>query len=346
MIRSAFIMMIAAGGVSLAQTLQPLCVGNFSGSPPPVFINCSLERGGPTSGVSARPMGDGKSVYIMEYNIDRNAQGGDGHREQGLGKIIELLSGNITSAGLPSPDILVLSEVARGCKPWGGVNVSGAEVIAKALGMAYWAYGVEYVDLDWSASQGSECTIGNALVSKYPITHADQLRFATQCCRYGGRAGGRMAVIGDITVTPEAVPLRIASAHLESGKSIDDLVQAEAVRAAQGKELGVGVWQTPSGVPWRRVNLVAGDLNSPLLEADPTIIALETFLFKDAHRHLPIRERETVTDGAVGGVLGNCDYILSTNDTALQGAGICEDPSCRGWSDHVPIYARVDLPRA
>lgn len=71
--------------------------------------------------------------------------------------------------------MLILSEVARDCPEYG--YVSGAQVLAMELGMAY-AYSVEYLSTDSNLiADGYECTIGNAILSNRPLTKVMEKRF-------------------------------------------------------------------------------------------------------------------------------------------------------------------------
>lgn len=165
-------------------SLSPLCP-----LPPyddDVHLNCETENGDFSSLQNSIDL---KNIFkedepielnIIEYNIDRNGYGGDGTNESGLDPIISLLQ---NSNLIPIPDIITLSEVGRGCESYGGQNISGALEIAKAFGF-YYTYAVEYVVVSES-DDVNECSIGNALLSRYPIQNIQQLRFETQCCRYG-----------------------------------------------------------------------------------------------------------------------------------------------------------------
>jgi hypothetical protein len=71
--------------------------------------------------------------------------------------IVNLLS---DSAVLPNFDVLLLSEVARGCDSWAGGS-NGAAVIADHFeGLTnekyYYAYSVEYVEVGSSSEGGGE----------------------------------------------------------------------------------------------------------------------------------------------------------------------------------------------
>ena len=65
-------------------------------------------------------------------------------------------------------DVLLLSEVARGCSD--GLN--GAEEIAKALQMDF-AYAVAFYEFGGTSP---ECTTGNAVLSRFQLTDFQQLQ--------------------------------------------------------------------------------------------------------------------------------------------------------------------------
>lgn len=102
-----------------------------------------------------------------------------------------------SKAPLEDSDVIILTEIARDCKRFGNY-MDGADVIAKALDMSY-SYVVEYTELEENETE-HQCTIGNAVLSKYPIKNSAQLRFKSQCCKYGGRWGGRIAVISEVSL--------------------------------------------------------------------------------------------------------------------------------------------------
>jgi len=175
--------------------VHPLCTPPLPDADD-VYIDCEIETN--DSGSSAEVPPYTGTLNVVEYNIDRNGSGGDGSRESGLSPILALLS---DVSLLPSFDILVLSEVSRGCDNW-AEGANGAEAIQEHFESVYgapyhYAYTVEYINVDSPSSIG-ECSIGNAIVSRYPLSNVDQLTYGKQCCRYGGRWGGRSAVKAEV----------------------------------------------------------------------------------------------------------------------------------------------------
>ena len=315
-------------GVLLCKTkaLAPLCP-----LPPypedDIHLSCSTESGS----FSTIPHYNTPSeLYIVEYNIDRNGYGGDGDNESGLDAIIKLLSNPLL---IHSADILILSEVARGCEGYGGINLSGAEEIAKSLNLNF-VYAVEYVVISESNAT-AECSIGNALLSKYPIANVQQLRFQSQCCRYPDRYGGRIDLIGDITLSSKpgssSVPdilCHVHSAHLESGQANAKMViESIIVRGIQAAEMTNVTWTDNLPI------IIAGDLNSPGPNYDPTILRLKKDGFTNSMENYTIPARPLI----------QYDYIFSS-PSILSEAGYCRKPECQGISDHVPFWAKYVFP--
>lgn len=134
--------------LSLAES-GALCVPPVDGEQD-IYLNCSIDTGEPSPVDRIDPLPASTVRYgeeesnqnknqftVAEYNIDRNGYGGDGSHEEGINALISLLH---DTSVIPEFDVLLLSEVGRGCDAYGGVN--GAEEIAKSFGM-YWAYSVE-----------------------------------------------------------------------------------------------------------------------------------------------------------------------------------------------------------
>lgn len=304
-------------GLQHAIALSPLCP-----LPPyddDVHLNCITEFG---SYAPPNPKAS-NSLTFLEYNIDRNGLGGDGSNEQGLGAIVNLLQNRSV---IPDFDVLVLSEVARGCQSWGGINFSGADYLAKQLLMNYY-YAVEYVTVSQSTDI-NECSIGNALLSKFPIKNIQQLRYKNQCCRYPDRYGGRIDLIGDIYVSNK-VAAHVHSCHLESGTfNPQDIINSIVIREEQADESANVTWS--DNAP----RLIIGDLNSPGSNTDPTILKLEQDGFTNS------MENYTVVGGGLE--LIQYDYLFSS-PSVLFNAGYCSDPACDGVSDHVPYFATMSL---
>jgi len=227
--------------------------------------------------------------------------------------------------------------VARGCESYGGINLSGAQEIAESLNLNF-VYAVEYIVISESNTT-DECTIGNALLSKFPIANVQQLRFQSQCCRYPDRYGGRIDLIGDITLSSKpgsssSVPdtlLHVHSTHLESGQSNAKMViESILVREKQAAEMTNITWATDDmSLPI----IIAGDLNSPGPKIDPTILRLKKDGFTDSMENYTIPARPLI----------QYDYLFSS-PPVLSNAGYCRKPECQGISDHVPFWATYVFP--
>ena len=92
-------------------------------------------------------------------------------------------------------------------------------------------------------SEIGECSIGNAIVSRYPLVNSEWQVFESQCCRYGGRYGGRSAVKSEVVVPSltekgKGRQFNLVSAHLESGQGdFFSVVEAKVVRGMQATEM-------------------------------------------------------------------------------------------------------------
>jgi endonuclease/exonuclease/phosphatase family metal-dependent hydrolase len=307
------------GLLGYVSALPPLC------PPPPydddVHLSCAVEHG---SYATTSQNIDMSLINIVEYNIDRNGFGGDGSKESGLDSIIDLLT---NQSLVPFAHMFVMSEVARGCKNYGGVDFSGAREIAESMSLNYY-YAVEYVDIDQSTAE-DECSMGNAILSRFEIRDVAQLRFESQCCRYGGRYGGRIDLIGDIIVPfpSDSKRLHIHSAHLESGQANPQMVmESLVVREQQAAEMAAATYATSGHV------IIGGDLNSPLPRVDPTILKLEKEGFVNSFENKTVGQREVI----------QLDYLFSS-PSVLVNAGYCDVPECEGYSDHVPYWATIDF---
>lgn len=295
---------------SAVQALKPLCP-----LPPyedDVHLSCDTENGN----FSLDETTHKQDFVIIEYNIDRNGFGGDGSSETGMSGVIQLLQNRTLT---PEGDILLLSEVSRGCENYGGIDYSGALELAKALSLNYY-YAVEYVESDHSDAN-NECSIGNAIMSRFQISNVQQLRFSSQCCRYGGRYGGRIDLIGDIHLSNGV--LHVHSSHLESGQAnVEMVIESLVVREQQAAEMTEVVFDDLGPV------VIGGDLNSPLPKIDPTILRLEKDGYVNSFDVLSFSELERI----------QLDYIFSS-PAVLSSPGWCNAEGCGLASDHVPYWA-------
>jgi len=280
-----------------------------------VFVDCAVESDclGPDDPAPA------DELVVMTWNILRG--------EQLDAQIAAFADGT----KLPMPDILLLSEVDRGCTRSGGRNV--ARVYAEALGMHY-VYGVEFVELPRGDGQiDGACEHGNAVLSRYPIGNVELVRHETNKSWYETsqpRLGGRMALVADVQVGDHVV--HVASVHFESGVTDED------IRGAQAAEIAALLDQRP------HAKIVAGDMNAGTYfidvdngsNANKVGRALKAAGFEDAHITLDPSERATHGDFFV------IDLIFG-KDTTFKDPGLCPLDVCTGLSDHAPVWTTIEL---
>lgn len=302
-------------------TIDRLCdeTADPEGAPDKVFITCRLE--GSCVGPAAP---DPKTeLLVMAYNVERGI-----HVDE---HIAAMLSDDV----LPSPDVLLLSEVDRGCARTGERNV--AWDYAEGLGMNH-VYGVEFVELPRPGeSITAPCEHGNAVLSRYPIGNVELVRHATNKSWYDvpdePRLGGRMAIVADILVGDRL--LQVHSLHFESG-----LLDGR-IRAAQAAELAD--LALTRGVP----AVIGGDANSgayilDLVTGTHNEGTTEAFFdrgFLDTHVELPPTERATHDPGLV------LDLIF-TSELFASNPGICPVADCGALSDHLPVWATIAVPES
>jgi len=284
------------------------------GAPDKVFIHCANE--GACQGGDP-PAKD--ELVVMAFNIQR-------------GGSYDALVAAFAGEALPVPDVLLLSEVDRGCSRTGDRNV--AWELAAALEMHH-AYGVEFVELPRpDGSIAAPCEHGNAVLSRYPLGNVELLRHATNESWYEvadePRLGGRMALRADVRVGDRLV--HVASLHFESG------VEDGLTRAAQAAELADVVAAEPNP------GLVGGDTNAGLYAIDLALGThnegtTEAFFergFTDAHLALDPSVRAT------RGLLV-LDLVLLHGPTALDPV-VCPAEVCDPLSDHRAVWTTLVLP--
>ncbi len=292
------------------------------GVPDKVRINCPLEEGR-FAPPGQRASGD---LLIAAYNMER----GMAFDEQ-----VDLFR---THPALCKADVLLLTELDRGCSRSGCRNV--ARDLAQALEMNF-VYGVEYVELPRESDLPvnrveTTCEHGNAILSRFPLNNVQQLRHADSENWYGHpsqpRLGGCLTLCADVAWTGQT--LRVCCVHFDSSPQSDDR------RVSQAREVLGMVADHPGPV------VIGGDMNTLLYTADvwlgtrldPTVRTLRAAGFTDAHRHLPPRRRGT-TDRSYG-LRGVIDLMWVKGLTVAE-AGVV-DPSLAGrLSDHLPVWASV-----
>lgn len=287
----------------------------------PIFIDCALESG---LLASERPEPTDE-LTIMAYNLER------GYR---LDEILDWLR-----AEAPQLDVLLLSELDRGCARTGGRHVTWE--VAAALRMDF-VYAVEFLEVRGEGDDVVEaCEHGNAVLSRWPMgnvtayRHRDNVSWYTPPDARGEawstRLGGRIAVAADIVVGEQIVHL--TSVHLASG------IEDQAVRAAQAEETVARNADAPGPV------IIGGDTNAGLYRADlssgeandAVTQAWLTAGYVDAHEDLPAAERATAP--AYGFVL---DLIFGRGVRFVEPV-ICSTDACGVMSDHYPVWASAVL---
>jgi endonuclease/exonuclease/phosphatase family metal-dependent hydrolase len=265
-------------------------------------------------------------------------------------------------AGMPSPDILLLSEADRGCTRSGNRNV--AREYARALGLCY-VYGVEFIELPRSIGPGGGirgcCEHGNAIASRFPLGNVRLIRHNRARRRHSKpqrvlrvgepRLGGRVALAADVLIGERK--LRVYSVHFDSlriGERVLRLLSvqfdrgnrrrgsrwSDAYHEAQARELMDDASGLRSGV------VMGGDMNIASFPRElgkngslvPATRALVEAGYPDAHAALPASERVTQKYGVV------CDLIFGRG-VRFTAAGVGKRAIWRGLSDHLPVWASV-----
>lgn len=291
------------------------------------YIDCDVE------GASFAPphIEAGSRITVVAYNILRGFNVDD--------QLEVLRRGD----AIPAPDVLLLSEVDRGCRRTGFRNI--AREYAEAFGF-YYVYATEFVELPSNRDLTGPydpplCEHGNAIVSRYPLGNVRQIRHAENRSWYTPpgfpnpdepRLGGRIAIAADMRVGGQLI--RLYSLHLESTLSalrMRDAQAAEIASDAAGLEMPV---------------LVGGDLNAffAILDLErgtandrPTQAFLQSG-FIDAHAHLPVGARTTTFDP----VTLIIDFVFA-RQLEIVDAGVCPVAECGNLSDHLPVWATLSL---
>jgi endonuclease/exonuclease/phosphatase family metal-dependent hydrolase len=293
-------------------------------APDTTFIDCEIEG---ATFASEEPQAKDELV-VLAYNILRGFN------------VDEQLDMITSGVDFPVPDVLLLSEVDRGCRRTDFRNIG--RDYAERLGY-YYVYVTEFVELpsdrgDTGPYDPPICEHGNALVSRYPLGNVRQIRHAENRSWYTPpgapdpdepRLGGRIAIAADAKIGEALVRLYVL--HLESTLTALD------IRDAQAEEIAVDSESVPHPV------IAGGDLNTFFYFDDIAMGVLEEPAVKsfidrghqDAHQGLPLEERYTSFDPDM--VL---DLILPRGLEVAE-AGRCAPERCGSLSDHLPVFAEV-----
>ena len=289
------------------------------------FIDCEME--GATFSTEEPRAKD--ALVVLAYNILRGFEV-DGQ--------LEMIRSGID---FPVPDILLLSEVDRGCARTDFRNI--AREYAEGLGY-YYVYATEFLELPGDRGPSGPydppvCEHGNAIVSRYPLGNVRQIRHAQNRSWYmppgtpspdEPRLGGRIAIAADAKIGTRLV--RIYVLHLESTLSTLDIRDAQAEEIAADSE----------GL--RYPTIAGGDFNTFFYfdDLDKGIVkepAVKSFIdrgYADAHQDLDLIDRYTSADP-----FDMVIDLIFTRNLEVVDAGRCPPERCASLSDHLPVFVEV-----
>ncbi len=294
-------------------------------APDTTFIDCDLE--GATFSADEPPAQD--ELTVLAYNILRGFE---------VDAQLDMITSGVE---FPVPDVLLLSEVDRGCRRTDFRNI--ARDYAERLGY-YYVYATEFVELPGDRGPTGPydpplCEHGNAIVSRYPLGNVRQIRHAENRSWYTApgtpdpdepRLGGRIAIAADAKIGSKLV--RLYALHLESTLSALD------VRDAQAEEIAVdGETLTQPAIAGGDLNtfFYFNDLEEGILE-EPAVKSFVDRGYLDAHQDLLLEGRYTSFDPFPMVI----DLIFARRLEVIE-AGRCSPERCESLSDHLPVFARV-----
>ena len=299
-------------------------------------LNCTILSGSyiPLNNIKANPNIFNNELKIANFNIDRN--GGIDSMQSRFLEILENLSINDL---IISADVLIITELARDCRIY-AEYVDGPTMLAEKLSLSF-AYAVEYVE-NYKPGDEHQCTIGNAIFSKYPLKNIEEIRFISQCCKYDIRWGGRVTIVADIEVNDRI--MSFYSTHLESGQnSLISVIHGFIIRWLQMNEL---IKHANDNKYFSDYVIIGGDLNAPLGLFDIVNLPLFIFDYKDSHFSFSFTERATCPLGELekyGLFLFDYIWIKTQNEYEFKNAVICKDDPCKGLSDHYPMGVQINM---
>lgn len=294
-------------------------------APDTTFIDCEIE--GAT--FSREEPASKDELVVLAYNILRGFE---------VDAQLAMISSGVD---FPVPDVLLLSEVDRGCQRTDFRNI--ARDYAESLGY-YYVYATEFVELPGNRGPSGPydpplCEHGNAIVSRYPLGNVRQIRHAQNRSWYTPpgtpnpdepRLGGRIAIAADAKIGPRL--LRFYVLHLESTLSAIEIRDAQAEEIAADSE----------GLPYPVI--AGGDLNTffyfdDIDKGTLTQPAVKSFIdrgYVDVHDGLTLDERYTSFDPFEMVI----DLIFARG-LEVRSAGRCPPERCGSLSDHLPVFAEV-----
>jgi len=294
-------------------------------APDTTFIDCEIE-GATFSTVESSSEDE---IVVLAYNILRGFE---------VDAQLDMLTSGVD---FPVPDVLLLSEVDRGCQRTEFRNI--ARDYAERLGY-YYVYVTEFVELPSDRGLSGPydppiCEHGNAIVSRFPLGNVRQIRHAQNRSWYTPpgasdpdepRLGGRIAIAADAKVGSRLV--RLYALHLESTLSALDIRDAQAEEIAADSE----------GLSYPVI--AGGDLNTffyfdDLENGVVTVPAVKSFIdrdYEDAHHGLALPDRYTSFDPFEMVI----DLVL-VRGLDVGDAGRCPPERCGSLSDHLPVFVEV-----
>lgn len=294
-------------------------------APDTTFIDCAIE--GATFSDLTPPAKD--DLVVLAYNILRGFE---------VDAQLDMITSGVD---FPVPDVLLLSEVDRGCRRTEFRNI--ARDYAERLGY-YYVYATEFVELPGDRGPSGPydppiCEHGNAIISRYPLGNVRQIRHAENRSWYTPpgtldpdepRLGGRIAIAADMRIGSKLV--RLYAMHLES--TLDVL----AIRDAQAEEIAADSEGVDHPV------IAGGDLNTffyigDLINGTLTEPVVKSFIdrgYADAHQDLALEERYTSFD-PISMVID----LIMVKGLEVSDAGRCPSERCGSLSDHLPVFAEL-----
>ena len=294
-------------------------------APDTTFIDCEIE--GATFSTEEPAAKD--ELVVLAYNILRGFE---------VDAQLDMITSGVD---FPVPDVLLLSEVDRGCQRTEFQNI--ARDYAERLGY-YYLYATEFVELPGDRGLTGPydpplCEHGNAIVSRYPLGNVRQIRHAENQSWYTPpgapdpdepRLGGRIAIAADAKIGSKLVRLYVL--HLESTLSVQEIRDAQAEEIAADSE---GVTHPVIAGGDLNTFFYFGDLDGgPLTE--PAVKSFVDRGYVDAHQDIPLDERYTTFDP-----LDMVLDIILPRGVEVTNAGRCPPERCGSLSDHLPVFAEV-----
>jgi endonuclease/exonuclease/phosphatase family metal-dependent hydrolase len=313
---------------------ERLCVESADpdAAPDHIDIDCALE-GARLAPADPAPV---DSLLVMTWNIERGVR---------TAEQLALLTDDDQDV-LPRPDLLLLSEVDRGCSRSGYRDV--ARDYAEALGMNY-VFAVEFIELPRGSgsggSIGEQCEHGNAILSRFPIGNAVAIRHTNVVDWYlppgeresgEPRLGGRVLVCADIEVGARYV--HACSLHYESDpRWLDTQIQQaiETAEHANAQPHAAIIGGDTNNVAYA-LDVSSGRAATPGEVLDLTIGALIELGFHDALRD----EAASLRPTRFGLVL---DLLLANDDAWSEGRTCPAEVCTPELSDHRAVWARFTL---